>query len=139
MARYDQCDATCTADCGHCKGQTRAAADQPQDLMANLKASIQRATERDWYFTFGHGQRGIAVTSFRTDPAEPQPGGFRLDDRYVRIHGTYMAARQRMVDMFGLVWCAQYRSADHAGVDQFGLTELVITPDPDWGATDADA
>lgn len=22
MARYDQCDQTCTTDCGHCKGQS---------------------------------------------------------------------------------------------------------------------
>lgn len=23
MARYDQCDGTCTTDCGHCKGAVR--------------------------------------------------------------------------------------------------------------------
>jgi hypothetical protein len=27
MARYDQCDVTCTADCGHCKGQGRPPVD----------------------------------------------------------------------------------------------------------------
>lgn len=35
-ARYDQCDATCTTDCGHCKGEG------PPDLMARLRESVAR-------------------------------------------------------------------------------------------------
>lgn len=35
MGRYDQCDDTCTVDCGHCKGRPVAA----------LRAEVKRLTE----------------------------------------------------------------------------------------------
>lgn len=78
---------------------------------------------QDWYFTFGHGQRGIAVGLRRCDP---EPQGFPLAYRYVRIHGTYQDARAEMVRMFGCVWSGQYSSAQSAGVDEYGLVELVV-------------
>lgn len=41
-----------------------------------------------WIFTFGVGQ---------------EHGG-----RYVKIHGTFEEARQKMFDEFGTKWCWQY-------------------------------
>lgn len=41
MARYDQCDSTCTTDCGHCKGQG------PPELPAVM---VDRAAARLWAF-----------------------------------------------------------------------------------------
>jgi len=36
MARYDQCDDTCTTDCGHCKGAGRPAP-QEHDVTVRYK------------------------------------------------------------------------------------------------------
>ena len=85
--------------------------------------------EQNWYFTFGHGHRAIAVSRARRDIREPQPHGFRLDNRYVVIHGTESAARKYMIAIFGLIWAGQYHCADAAGVTEYGLTELVLTGD----------
>lgn len=62
---------------------------------------------RDWFFTFGI-----------EDPA--------LEHRFVRINGTYMEARLKMIAAFSQRWCAQYDSAENAGVARYGLTELVL-------------
>lgn len=78
---------------------------------------------RDWYFTFGAGHRGYASSSSYALAGK----GFRLDNRYVVINGTFASARERMFEIFGQVWCAQYGTAESAGVDEYGLTELVIT------------
>lgn len=93
---------------------------QPQDM-------------REWVFTFGSGQRGYAIG--RSGPDE-NAKGFRLDDRYVVIEGTYESARDRMFDIFGPIWSMQYRSREKAGVEEFGLTELVVTKD--WPAVSDD-
>lgn len=85
---------------------------------------------RDWYFTFGAGHRAygwLYSDVGKWPPASELGGGFRLDDRYVVIHGTHASARARMVEFFGQVWCAQYPTPEAAGVDKYNLTELVLT------------
>lgn len=49
-----------------------------------------------WYFTFGVAQ-------------------YHAHD-IVRICGTFESARERMVELFGLHWCAQYDEVD--GLEQ---------------------
>jgi hypothetical protein len=66
---------------------------------------------QDWFFTFGSGH---------TWHGEP------VGDFFVRINGTAMAARRRMVAVFGDRWSHQYTSEEAAGVQRFGLTELVV-------------
>lgn len=92
-------------------------------------AGVSLTEPRDWIFTFGYGQRGVAISPFGVDDKEPQPGGFRLDDRFVRIRGTFISAREEMIKTFGVVWSNQYESKHAAGVVEFGLTELVLTKD----------
>lgn len=82
---------------------------------------------RDWYFTFGSGHRAYARLGGPIPLQGEQGQGFRLADRYVIIHGTYTTARQRMYEIFGAVWSSQYGTRESAGVDEYGLTELVIT------------
>jgi hypothetical protein len=62
---------------------------------------------RDYYFTFG-----------AEIPA--------LEHCFVRIHGTYMQARLKMIAAHGQLWCSQYESAEDAGVERYHLTELVL-------------
>jgi hypothetical protein len=64
---------------------------------------------RGWVFTFG-----------AEIPA--------LEHRYVTIYGTWLDARQRMLSLYGRRWCAQYESAEDAGVDRYHLTELILPP-----------
>jgi hypothetical protein len=85
----------------------------------------------DWYFTFGHGQRGYSANS-HGEPAVTARG-FPLWNRYVVIHGTYESARDEMFRVFGPIWSMQYESREAACVDAFDLIELVIadaTPAP---------
>lgn len=82
---------------------------------------------REWVFTFGASHRGHAILDgARIEPGE-QGAGFRLDSRYVVIYGTEQEARARMVEIFGQVWASQYSTRAGAGVNRYGLTELVIT------------
>jgi hypothetical protein len=81
---------------------------------------------RDWIFTFGSGHRAYAGSS-STPPDPDAAGGFPLANRYVVINGTFDSARQRMCEVFGQTWCAQYGTRERAGVEEYGLTELVIT------------
>jgi hypothetical protein len=69
---------------------------------------------QDWLFTFG---------------AEHYLDGTPLRSRYVRFHGTYMEARLKMIAALGRAWCAQYPTEEAAGVERYGLTELIL-PDP---------
>lgn len=82
--------------------------------------------EQDWYFTFGAGHRAHALLHHDRIVTEELGDGFRLDNRYVILHGTYDEARRRMEKIFGLVWSAVYPNAEEAGVEEYGLTELVI-------------
>ena len=59
-----------------------------------------------WYFTFMDRQT-------------------LLRDKYVKIFGTYDEARQIMVDNFESKWGFQYETAEKAGVDIYGLKELI--------------
>ena len=47
-ARYDQCDDTCTVDCGHCKGQGRPAPDPILALCDRLEQARAAATPGEW-------------------------------------------------------------------------------------------
>lgn len=60
---------------------------------------------QDWYFTFGVGHPLFAK-------------------RYVKIHGTYDGARETMFSVFDRNWSSQYPSAEAAGVEKYGLTEI---------------
>lgn len=89
---------------------------------------------RDWIFTFGAGHRGHAMLrGDRQTPSSAMGQGFRLDNRYVVINGTFRSARARMVDLFGQVWCAQYGARELAGIDEYGLVELPLTGDETKG------
>lgn len=79
---------------------------------------------RDWYFTFGFDHHHPAT-------------GKRLDKSYVRINGTCDSTRDAMRAAFGNRWSQQYHSADRAGVDRFGLTEIPL-PGADPAPGDAD-
>lgn len=72
----------------------------------------------DWCFSFGLGH------------VHPTTGA-DLFARYVRFPGTtYRAARQRMIDLFGIKWSHQYSTADcAAAVEQYGWIEL---PEAEW-------
>jgi hypothetical protein len=84
-------------------------------LMRVVYPDAERRTVADppqnWYFTFGGGHTY---------------NGWTLAFRYVLIHGTHDAARARMVEAFGDRWAMQYASAEEAGVEEFGLTELKL-------------
>lgn len=83
-------------------------------------------TEQDWYFTFGHGQYGHALLDKSRIVPEELGEGFPLHNRYVILHGTYDWARARMERVFGQVWSQVYPDAESAGVEEYGLIELVI-------------
>jgi hypothetical protein len=68
--------------------------------------------EREWVFTFG---------SAHHHPTTGEP----LARRFVRIKGTWLSARKRMLALFGQKWSMQYDSAAAAGVERYGLRELV--------------
>lgn len=59
---------------------------------------------KDWYFTFGTGQEHAG--------------------KYVKITGTWSAAREEMLRRFGKNWCHQYASAEAAGVEKWEYKEL---------------
>ena len=62
------------------------------------------AETRDWFFTFGS--------------AHAHPNG------YVRIHGTFVTARDTMFKRYGAKWAFQYPTAEQAGVYRWNLTEV---------------
>jgi len=64
-----------------------------------------------WIFTFGFGQ---------THPVT----GERLAGKYVSIDGDVNTSRETMVRYFGQKWAMQYPTAEAAGVEKYGLTEI---------------
>lgn len=69
--------------------------------------------EREWIFTFGGGH---------THPIT----GESLMNRFVRLRGTWLGSRKKMVELFGQKWSMQYPTEDDAGVGQFHMTELEL-------------
>lgn len=69
-----------------------------------LAKLIAHNEQRDWYFTFGSDHENAMY--------------------YVMIHGTFAGAREEMIQRHGAAWAFQYRSAEVAGVDRFGLCQL---------------
>lgn len=71
----------------------------------------------DWIFTFG--------------PVHVHPvTGASLRDHYVRIHGTWVEARRRMLSMFGQKWSHQSPSTKAADYErEYGNKEL---PESQW-------
>jgi hypothetical protein len=66
-------------------------------------------TEQPWYFTFGYGH--FLFSDYAEDRGcHGLRRGIPLADRYVVIHGTFMSARERMIEIFGSVWCDQYEA-----------------------------
>ncbi len=75
-----------------------------------MSDQVEKATAtdepREWIFTFGHGQQHFGT--------------------FVRIHGTFMSAREEMFRRFDSKWCMQYESEEKAGVEKWNLRELVL-------------
>lgn len=67
---------------------------------------------QDWIFTFGYDHMDSR--------------GKRLWKRFVRIHGTFHEAREKMLERFGRAWAFQYGSEEDAGVAEWGLEEYKI-------------
>jgi len=67
--------------------------------------------ERDWIFTFGHGH---------VHPETSEP----LAERFLRVAGTWLSSRQRVLSHFGQKWSMQYATEKAAGVGEYGLVEL---------------
>jgi hypothetical protein len=85
-------------------------------LSITLKYTGDPHEERDWIFTFGHGH-------YHPITGEP------LVRRFVRVHGTWLGSRQKMLALFGQKWSMQYPTEDDAGVAEYDMTEL---PESEW-------
>lgn len=84
---------------------------------------------RDWYFTFGFGQRLYARHYTDAERGAPFVGqGVHLDGYYVVIHGLYHTARARMCEIFGPVWSFQYRELPDLTDIPGSWTELIKIP-----------
>lgn len=88
----------------------------------NISVPEHDESAREWIFTFGARHRGHSGQS-------TTGRGFRLDDRFVAITGTWQSSRERMFEIFGAAWSMQYEDREAAGVNEYGLTELVLTPE----------
>lgn len=83
----------------------------PAPTPAPLATPAER--EQEWFFTFGSGHA--------------------FDCRFVRITGTYNSARDRMLQVFGRAWCAQY---DRSSFRAEGLPGLLVElPESEWPQT----
>ena len=61
----------------------------------------------EWFFTFGVGHV--------------------LHDRFIRLRGTYIDARCKMIDSFGTKWAFQYSAEEFKDQpEKWGYTELEI-------------
>lgn len=78
-------------------------------------------TPRDWFCTFGSGQRLVSVSQSATFP---EGDGIDAQPFFVVVHGTYDQAVAEMNRMFGGVWSTLYPNRTAAGVDTFGLQQL---------------
>lgn len=91
----------------------------------------------DWYFTFGYGQTLRAFTPGGAVDVIGQ--GVPLDNAYVKIRAPHgHAARTRMVELFGRVWCDQYANLpDVPGLEWRDLSALI--PDATPASNPADS
>lgn len=71
-------------------------------MSEHTKEAPAQEEEKDWYFTFGHGQ-------------------IPDQNHYAVFHGTFNSAREKMVAEYGTKWSFQYDSAEKAGVERFNL------------------
>ncbi len=75
----------------------------------------------EFIFTFGSGQ---------ISPISGLSQGRYGQGRYIRIEAPdYLAARERMGELYGRVWSMQYEAAegaDPAGIKRFGLVEIDV-------------
>lgn len=75
---------------------------------------------QEWVFTFGSGQYLYAGRDGRG-----YGEGIPLMGRFVRISGTFQAARAEMYRLFGNCWSSQYDQAKGAQlIAKYGLTEV---------------
>jgi hypothetical protein len=77
-------------------------------IYENKGNAVQTLPEKsNWYFTFMQKQEH--------------------KNRYVKIHGTFFEAREKMVKAFGDQWCFQYSEEEFIPqIEMFGLRELEI-------------
>lgn len=66
----------------------------------------------DWFFTFGHGHEAMVRTS--------------VNGLYVRIHGTFEAAREEMFRRFGRQWSWQYGSLAELDPNRYDMREIAL-------------
>lgn len=64
-------------------------------------------SKENWYFTFGSNH-------YDAD-------GRSLGNAVCVVEGTFGEAREKMVEARGDVWAFQYKTAEQAGVERFGL------------------
>lgn len=81
--------------------------------MTTPSPTIDPNADRDWYFTFGF------------DHHHPRTGQ-RLNNSYIKLHGTCDGTRDQMRAAFGDRWAMQYDSAERAGVERYRLTEVQL-------------
>ena len=74
-----------------------------------LNKNDEKQEKQNWIFTFGCGHRYAG--------------------HYVKIYGTYSAARKQMFDRFGDKWCAQYTETEYFDSPYPKATELVMSTD----------
>lgn len=68
--------------------------------------------QKVWYFTFGYGHYA---------------GSMSLAKRFMKFHGTWGEARQKMIGLCGLVWGFQYsEKAFLPQMELYGLTEVTV-------------
>lgn len=83
-----------------------------------FEVAAEAMVPQTWIFTFGYGHH---------DPRS----GESLARCYCRVWGTYLSAREDMIEMFGVKWSHQYPSEDDAGMDRFFMREVSLTSR--WG------
>lgn len=85
-------------------------------MMITVSADLAQRID-DWLFTFG------------PDHVHPVTGE-ALRDRYVKIRGSWLHSRQRLISMFGIRWSSQYDSSFELVLEtRYGGTEL---PPDEW-------
>jgi hypothetical protein len=95
--RYDQCDDTCTTDCGHCKGAGKPAKEPESDMCPNCvtpwKCNGPHDTALPWPSNPVDPADGRTLTR-STDPTKcPQCGGRDIDGSHHFAGNRYLCGR----------------------------------------------